>query len=372
MLESKRGRRVMKWLGIFLAGTFLALYSFSAYTTTELADRVKPNYARIFAQEMTGFYTVLILLPALLWFMHRYPIERFNWRRRLPLHVAVTVVFGASHTLLMWGSRSLLFPILGWGAYDYGRISIRFLMEYQKQFIMYWFLYAVVTLLGSLRKNREREVQASQLEKQLAEARLNALKMQLNPHFLFNTLNMISSYIYQDARTADRMIASLSDLLRLTLSHADRQEVTLDTELEFLDSYLAIMKARFQERLLVRLEVEQGTRSYLVPSLLLQPLAENFIKHCMADFAKPGSISITSARQGDFLKLEVQDNGPGIAADAESAMNGGVGLSNTRQRLEQLYGRDHRFEIANVPAGGLRITIEVPARISARETAAAI
>lgn len=335
---------------MFLGATLLGLYSFGTYTTSELAERTKPDYSHLLAYEMTAFYTALLLLPALLWFMNRFPIERGNWRRRLPAHIGVTIVFGASHTLLMWGSRTLLFQLLGWGTFDYGRIGVRFLMEYQKQLIMYWFLYSVVALVSSMRKAREREVQASQLERQLAEARLNTLKMQLNPHFLFNTLNMISSYVYEDARTADRMIASLSDLLRLTLSQADRQEVALDKELEFLDAYLAIMKARFQENLQIKLEVEPATRDCLVPSLLLQPLVENFVKHCMTDFSKPGSIGISSVLNGDFVRLEVKDNGPGMAADVESATKEGVGLSNTRQRLQQLYGADHRFEMNNVPA----------------------
>lgn len=369
---SARKRKVTKWLGLFLGATFLGLYSFATYTTSELADRTRPDYGRIFAYEMTGFYTALLLLPALLWFMNRFPIGRGNWRRRLPAHIGATIAFGASHTLLMWGSRTLLFRLLGWGSYDYGRIGIRFLMEYQKQFIMYWFLYSLIALISSVRKARERELQASQLERQLADARLNTLKMQLNPHFLFNTLNMISSYVYEDARTADHMIASLSDLLRLTLSQADRQEATLDKELELLDAYLAIMKARFQENLQVRLEIEPATRSCLVPPLLLQPLVENFVKHCLTDFSKPGSIDISSVLDGDFVRLEVKDNGPGMSADGASATREGVGLSNTRQRLQQLYGKGHRFEMNNIPGGGLHILMEIPVRKSAQEMAAKV
>src|SRR5258707_2336402 len=193
---------------------------------------------------MTGAYGVLVLLPFLLFVMRRFPIERGHLVTRLPLHAATFVLFAVSHILLMWGSRVLLYRLLGWGTYDYGAMRYRFFMEGQKQIIIYVALYALLRFLAYARANRERDVAAARLERELTEARLATLKMQLQPHFLFNSLNIIASHVAEDRETAGAMLQHLSDFLRATLRSSGAQEVPLREELEFLDSYLAIMKAR--------------------------------------------------------------------------------------------------------------------------------
>ena len=356
-------------LSFFAGATLFALFTFSIYATSSLADRDLVDFRKIILYELTGAYSILVLVPLVLRFMKRFPINARNWPQRVPLHLIVSVAFGASLTMMMWGSRTLLFRMLGWGHYDYGHLGYRFVMEYEKQFAIYWGIYGVVTLVAFAHESRERELQASRLEKQLAEARLSALKMQLNPHFLFNALNMISSYVYEDARTAEKMITKLSDLLRLTLNDADHQEVPMQKEIEFLDAYLAIMKARFQERLNVTLEIDATTRSLLIPHLILQPLVENAIKHCTSDIARAGEIRLTASPAGGFLRVVLEDNGPGIPGNGTDAARNGIGLSNTRLRLQQLYGSRHRFELVNRVEGGLRITLEVPAREIAAKAA---
>jgi LytS/YehU family sensor histidine kinase len=257
----------------------------------------------------------------------------------------------------------MLYGLLGWGTYNYGEIRFRFLMEYGKQFITYWFIYAIARSISQARRARDRELRAAQLEKELSEARLSALRMQLNPHFLFNTLNTIASYVYEDAPTAEQMIVRLSDLLRRTLSQSGRPEVPLWEELELLDSYVSIMKIRFQEKLQISTEgVDPGSKECLVPFLILQPMVENSIRLCTADVDRTGVVRVSAGRRAGDLELIVEDNGPGIAGPVDRRPGGGVGLSNTKSRLEHLYGDRHRLEMLNLPEGGLRITIRIPAR----------
>ncbi len=349
----------------FLGANMIALLNFTIYVSGDLAERKPVEYGKVLAQEITGTYALLCLFPAMLWLMTYRRIEAGNWRSRVPLHLLATLVFGACHTLLMWGSRVILFRLAGWGEYNYGQMIYRFPMEYGKQFLMYGFMYAIVSAVLHARRSRTQELRASLLEKKLAEARLETLKMQLNPHFLFNTLNMISSFIYEDPPTAERMIARLSDLLRLTLHSAEGQEIRLEKELQLLDCYLSIMKMRFQEQLQVQLDVQPGTRSCLVPFLILQPLVENSIKHCTAAIHRPGAIRISAAASGDHLRLTVEDEGPGLPADAAEGKNsadGGIGLSNMQKRLEQLYGSGCRLQLSNRADGGLRVTVDLPWR----------
>jgi len=214
-----------------------------------------------------------------------------------------------------------------------------------------------VTAIEYYRQFRLRELKASQLEAQLAVAQLEVLKMQLQPHFLFNTLHAISALMYRDVGSADRMVTRLSDFLRLTLDSAGVQEVTLKREMEYLDKYLEIEQVRFGDRLEVRRAIDPATLDLLVPNLVLQPLVENAVRHGIAPRASGGRIEVTSRVHEGTLTIEVLDDGPGAGAIRE-----GVGLSNTRARLEQLYGADARLEIGNAPAGGFSARLTLPAR----------
>lgn len=354
------------WAVLFGVATVFGLLNFNIVRTSDLASGKDHPAKYPFLYEMTGAYTVLLLLPIVLPLVARLDVRRSNWRRRVPLHVLISVAFGVSHTLLMWGSRTLLFRLLGWGRYDYGDMSYRFVMEYQKQIIAYATIYGVVHFIRYLRRNRERELRASELERRFAEARLDALKMQLNPHFLFNTLNMISTHVHDDPRLADRMLGRLSDFLRETLRHAGRQEVPLEQDLEFLDDYLAIMQARFGDRLRVRVRVGEDCRAVPVPHLLLQPLVENAVAHCTRDHDRAGAVDIAAERRGASLHLTIEDNGPGLTVPPEEAMRRGIGLSNTAERLQSLYGGSQRLVLENRAEGGLRVRVEVPWRITTR------
>ncbi len=345
-----------------LAGfyTFAGFLSFGIITTEIAASGYPVPWKYHLLLELDGAYTALLLLPFMLWFMGSFPLARDNWWRRVPMHLVASMIFGASSTLLMWGGRTVLFRLLGWGEYDYGLMRFRFPMEYQKQLMLYWVIYSVVALISSMRRNQAENLRASQLEKKLTEARLEVLKMQLNPHFLFNTLNMISSYVYDNPRVAESMIGHLSDFLRVTLRHSGVQEVALEKELEFLDSYLAIMKARFEERLEIEMKISGQARQARVPHLLLQPLVENSVAHCTKDHSRPGFIKICAEVVAGRTRLTVEDNGPGLEDDGAEVFESGVGLSNTSARLRELYADDCSLELVNADSGGLRVIIDLP------------
>jgi LytS/YehU family sensor histidine kinase len=214
-------------------------------------------------------------------------------------------------------------------------------------------------------KFREREARASQLEAQLAQAQLHALKMQLHPHFLFNTLNGISGLVRDGSnKAAVRMIAGLSDLLRHTLDTEAQQEVPLRRELEFLELYLDIQQMRFPDRLRVRMEVAPETLDAQVPNLILQPLVENAVRHGIAPRAAPGTVGISARRDDSLLEIKVYDDGPGLRPNTRTGEGGGIGLANTRARLAQLYGTGHRFDVRDRPEGGVEATLVVPFRLS--------
>ena len=207
------------------------------------------------------------------------------------------------------------------------------------------------------RESRDRE----QLEVQLAQAQVQSLKLQLHPHFLFNTLNTITALIGTDPYGAERMVSGLSDLLRLSLRNASEQEVPLERELEILQHYLSIQEIRFADRLTVRYDIGNDVRHALVPNLLLQPLVENAIRHGIAPRAAPGTIMVAAHRVNDVLRIVVEDDGvgPGSSSGGE-----GIGLRNTRARLERLYGPQHRLELSGGREGGFVVRIEIPYRSS--------
>jgi two-component system, LytTR family, sensor kinase len=194
----------------------------------------------------------------------------------------------------------------------------------------------------------------------LARAQLHNLRLQLQPHFLFNTLNTVSSVMYEDVRVADRMIARLSDLLRVSLEQGAAQEVTLEREIEFLVLYVETMKARFEERLNVKIEADAQTRSAMVPPLLLQPLVENSIRHGADPLSSVVDVRVSARRENGTLFLEVRDHGPGMAVSGPAALRKGIGLANTAERLERLYGGSDSVDLHNAEDGGLVVTVKIP------------
>jgi two-component sensor histidine kinase len=227
----------------------------------------------------------------------------------------------------------------------------------------FWAVLGLAHALLFYGRSRDRERRGLELESRLNQARLQALRMQINPHFLFNTLNSISSLVYDQPKVADEMIGSLSDLLRVTLNTSHRQEVALREELEFLDQYLFIEQTRFGDRLTVTKEIDPTVLDAAVPNLILQPLVENAFKHGIEARLGPGAITVSAKRDGERLRLEVSDSGRGSPAGSPPRLIEGVGLSNTRARLRGLYGDRATVVFGPRPEGGFQVVMQLPLRL---------
>src|SRR5437868_12752923 len=311
---------------------------------------------------LVQFYLWAILSPLIFRFSRRFPIElRPLNLRNLFLHFPALVSFAGIHQIIhlavLWFITPRLrrqFPAL----IDCYRAYFGF--GFYIDLIIASLIVIAVHALLYYQNFRASELAQSSLKAQLAQAQLRALKMQVHPHFLFNTLHSISSLGLEDPPKANSMIARLGDFLRLTLDHADHELVTLKEEAEFLRAYLDIEQVRFGDRLKVAFEMEPMTLSAQVPHLILQPIVENAVQHAVAPRTAQSHIDIKAQRLDGLLRLEVKDNGPGIARDLLELR--GVGLNNVRARLNQVYGSDFRFELTNGAEGGLTVTMEIPFR----------
>jgi LytS/YehU family sensor histidine kinase len=230
--------------------------------------------------------------------------------------------------------------------------------------IMYWTIVVAHDGWRYYRRYREREKRAVELQAQLTQARLDALRMQLNPHFLFNSLNTITALVHENPEAADRMITRLSELLRTSLDRAETHEIPLSQEFAFLARYLEIEQARFGERLKVEFAPGAGTPDALVPALILQPLVENAVRHGVEARDANARIRISARQLGDSMELSVADNGPGLANGGAVPEREGIGLTNTRSRLQHLYGDRQVLELRPRPEGGLEVIVRVPYRVN--------
>ena len=311
---------------------------------------------------LVQFYLWAILSPLIFRFSRRFPIElRPLNLRNLFLHFPALVSFAGIHQIIhlavLWFITPRLrrqFPAL----IDCYRAYFGF--GFYIDLIIASLIVIAVHALLYYQNFRASELAQSSLKTQLAQAQLRALKMQLHPHFLFNTLHSISSLVLEDPSKANSMIARLGDFLRLTLENSEQQLVTLKEEIEFLRTYLEIEQVRFGDRLTVAFEIEPTTLSAAVPHLILQPVVENAIQYAIAPRATPGRIHIEAKRLNGSLRLEVKDNGPGIVSNGDLIEKQRVGLSNVRARLNQIYGSDFRFELMNSKDGGLTVVMEIP------------
>jgi two-component system LytT family sensor kinase len=343
---------------VFAAWTVFGLIMANQfYMQLELSGR-PASWGRVLRHGLFEAYLWAFVTLAIFWLARRYPIERGRMLRSIPVHVVGVVVLALLRVVVMvemsrhvdWlGQRTFNRQYYAW-FHNYLLFCV----------LLVGIAHAVVYYL----RYRERERAAERLAAGLTEARLQALKMQLQPHFLFNTLNAISALIPADAKPARRMVARLGDLLRIALEHEETQEVTLREELAFLEPYLEIEQARLGDRLTVMMEIAPETLDALVPHLMLQPLVENAIRHGIAPRIEPGriEISVTRGVADGFLHLEVRDDGVGMDREGGTRTRKGVGLTNIQSRLEQLYDGEHRFELANGPHGGLIVRIALPFR----------
>ncbi|MGQ0736192.1 MAG: sensor histidine kinase [Acidobacteriota bacterium] len=350
---------------IFGCATLLGCFSaFQAYYYVSTFAEWPASLPFLLALNLGYWYSWACLTPAILWLSRWAPLERDTWRRSVAVHVPGVFIATILHIAMTVALHTVIVWIVGQPPRPWWQEGQRmFFNNFDWEMMTYWAIVGLSHARRYYSEARDRALRESQLEARLAEARLQALQRQLQPHFLFNTLNTISALMHRDVEAADNMIAKLSDLLRISLQHVGVQEVPLNDELDFVAKYLEIEQTRFRDRLSVQVDVRPETLDVLVPHLVLQPLVENAIKHGIAPRSAPGRVTITGRRNGDLLELEVRDDGVGLSAARLTDFNRGVGLANTRSRLHHMYGAAHRFEFRQPPEGGLAVTIAIPVTV---------
>jgi two-component system LytT family sensor kinase len=315
------------------------------------------TWASCLKSELTYAYLWGIATPAILWCARRFRLEGDDWPKHLVAHAALLVVLVPAIKLtydLIIKPTNSAFVAFTWPkllrsvemTFDTGTLLFAVVVGAEHAFVYYQRYQTSLT-------------RSSQLQTQLVQAQLQALKMQLHPHFLFNTLHSITALVHEDPDLAERTIARLSELLRLFMANSTIHEVPLSEELRILDLYLEIERARFEDRLRVVYDVPAGLRDAMVPNLVLQPLVENSIRHGVGRRSEPGWINIAAERYADTLVLRVTDNGAGFKEEAPVQ---GMGLGITRGRLESLYGPHQSLVLRNLPVGGVEARITMPFR----------
>ncbi|AHG89632.1 histidine kinase internal region [Gemmatirosa kalamazoonensis] len=322
----------------------------------------RPPYSTIAGYNLATWYLWAALAPLIVALGRRFPLDGARWRRSLPVHVvagaAIAFAHAAATTVFVWlGIRTIENESLS--AMFRGTTFSRFHFE----LLLYFAILGATLAIDYHRAFRDRAVQASALATELAQARLRALKMQLHPHFLFNTLHAITVLVDEDPAAARRMVARLGELLRHTLAANGSDEVPLGAELDFLRLYLEIEETRFQDRLRVSYDVAPDAQAALVPDLILQPLVENAVKHAVSARTAPVRVTVSARREGTRLELRVDDDGPGLG---DGAPRDGIGLSTTRERLARLYGDAGRLTLGPGSGGvGASAVVELPYRPAA-------
>ena len=350
--ERRRGFTLMVFA---IATVIAALYTIEQYLYSRVVGE-PVALARLVPAQLLFTYTWALLTPPVMYGAKRFPVwgdgRRINWLIQCGAMVGFVVV----HVTLFCIATVAIDQQLTLGDLP-GTIGRALLAWSVFDAIVFCALLTVHHAAVYYRVSKDRTVRASQLEASLAQAQLQMLRMQLQPHFLFNTLHSISALMHKDVRRADSMIAALSDLLRLSLQNIGAQEVPLQSELDFLQRYVEIMQLRFGDRLKVTMDVDPDVRDARVPNLFLQPLVENSFRHGFGDLGQ-GSIAISVRREGDMLHCEVVDNGRGLRTGHKE----GVGFSSARQRLAHLYGDRHTFSVHGAPGdgGGVRVAMVIP------------
>jgi two-component system, LytTR family, sensor kinase len=358
------------WLRLCFGFCVWTLLGFSFALSSYLGarqDSLQISWKRTITGYLADFYLWGILSPFVFKLSRRYEL-REKFPRNLLIHAALSVVL----SFVVLSAAAPLYWYFGYPnlarnptLLTLWRNNAFSIYYFHQGLTIYWATVAVAHALHYYRGLREGEAKAGQLAAQLAQAQLQALKMQIHPHFLFNTLNSIAALLHKDVEAADKMIARLGDFLRLTLKRSDTQTVDFGQELEFLKCYLDIEHIRFQDRLTIEMEIEPETLDIMVPNLILQPIVENAVRHGVARQTLPGHITIRALKKSDRLIMQVEDNGPGLKMNANGDFSG-IGLNNTRARLKQFYGADYDFQIANSKTSGVIVTIEIPVTQSVR------
>lgn len=364
--------RYPRWLGTFwgravllfgistIAGLFFATqfyFVMKAWGTPVAWNWVIP--VRLWAWYEWGLLCLLVL-----WLSQRFPLNGRVWRRNLGLHLAAGVVIAVVQIAVNTWTHLTFVADPSRGFTYKGYLESLMMFAFHRNLLIYWVMIGAEHGIRNYRELQAQKLASSEMNAALAEARLQALKAQLHPHFLFNTLNTIAALLRRDPTGAERVLHDLSDLLRLALDDGTARKVPLAREAEFLDLYVKIQKARFGNGLRYQSSIDPELLGALVPNLLLQPAVENAIRFAVSGRYGGGQVAVRARREGARLVIEVEDDGPGLAVPAPEALASGIGLSATKARLEGLYGGDGRLALGRSPMGGLSVRFDLPLEIA--------
>ena len=348
------------WIIGFLSVSLLALFN-SARLRLELSLMGRPQgWDLAFRRAFEEWYSIGIFIPMVLWLASKFRLGLAPLNQWIKAHTSGAILFSIGYMLVYsWVLHSQIsvegvrfeFPVV------MRKLALHYLPS---QLCIYFALVLIHNGIAYHQRATKTQLRAAELESELIGAKLETLRMQLNPHFLFNTLHAISSLIHDNPSAADRTIARLSELLRLTLTPSPNHETKLHDELRFLSSYLEIEQIRFGDRLSVTFDIDPTIMEALVPSLLLQPIVENSIRHGIESLPTPGRIVIQAYGQARRLHIVVTDNGLGLTNSGREATSNGVGLSNVKSRLLHLYGSDQSFELTSLEPQGAECRITIP------------
>jgi sensor histidine kinase YesM len=359
--ESILSKRSVRYALIWGVWTIVTLFFTSqVYVMSTASSQPRRfGYGRELLGQASACYLWALATPLVLWLSRRYCIQRHNWFRRAAFHFIFSLIL--SSVLLALHYLALMFIFELAGSITAFRVFRFVYLNLEKWLLVYWTILLMSHAFSYYNSYRKGELKASELRTQLVQSQLEALKMQVHPHFLFNTLHSISALLSKDTEAARKMITRLGDFLRLTLENSGTMEVTLQQEIEFLNGYLEIERIRFQDRLTTDIRVDPEVLDVRVPNLILQPIVENAMRHAIGN-STSGRVEVTAAPRNGVVLIEVKDNGPGIDAERilESRRGKGLGLANTQARLAGLYGPAARFEMRNNPTGGLVVALEIP------------
>jgi two-component system, LytTR family, sensor kinase len=301
----------------------------------------------------------VVLCPLILRIDRRLPAGRDHVTKRLLLHAPLSLMAAALHAYLAYGLGSLLqleLPPLA------GPVDMLVAGLTSSSILVYWIIVGVSTALDYQRHAADRKIKALELEKLLAESRFDTLRTRLHPHVLFNALNAISAHVETDPRQARWILEQFGSMLRLSLEHDREPEIPLERELAYVECYLDLQKVRFEDRFEVITKVDPDVLDAYVPTFILQPLVENALRHGVLTRSTMGQILIEAKREDGSLRLSVRDDGPGLPENWDAADNSGVGLTNTRERLHRLYGKNQSLDIAAAPGAGVHVALNLPFR----------
>ena len=340
------------WLIIAAVWTALGLLSASQHLAFRAYSGIPVNYAAVIGRTMLDWYTCAIFTPAIFTVAQRFRLDSRAWPKALPIHILACLSF----IILKLALFIPLAHALGWADGELDLLQ----WIYADGFALL-IVYATVAgaryALDYYENYRERLLKTAELEARLSRVQLDAVRARLHPHFLFNSLNALSTLIHKDAQAADRMVLELGELLRRAISDGAPMEVPLHEEIGFVERYLNVMQIRFGDRLRVTIDVAADVRDAYVPNLLLQPLVENAIVHGVGQSATAGEIIVRARRERETLELSVLDDGPGLPADSSKD---GIGLRNTRHLLQQLYGNAQSLELSARAGGGVGARVLLP------------